>query len=62
MISLGLLNNITGSGQYDAKVLVLLNNVKQGWNQDFSDERLTLPTRGLKYSFRGDIYAQSPRK
>ena len=27
----------------------------QGWRQEFSDGGLTLPTRGLKYSFQGTI-------
>ena len=37
-------------------------DVKQGWRQEFSDEGLILPTRGLKYSFQGTINAKNLRK
>ena len=35
---------------------------KQGWRQEFSDGGLTLPTRGLEYSFQGTINAINLRK
>ena len=35
---------------------------KQGWRQEFPDGGLTLPTRGLEYSFQGTINAINFRK
>ena len=34
----------------------------QGWNQEFSDGGLTLPTGGLKYGFQGTINAKISEK
>ena len=34
----------------------------QGWRQEFSDEGMTPPTRGLKYGFQGTINAKNLRK
>ena len=42
--------------------LGLLGTFIQGWHQDFPAERLTLPTRGLKYRLPGTIDAKNLRK
>ena len=42
---------------------VPMNDIKYlGWRQEFSDGGLTLPTRGLKWGFRGTIDAKNLRK
>ena len=34
----------------------------QGWHKEFSDGRLTLPTKGVTYSFQGTIVAKNLQK